>query len=184
MEHFCQFFPLQTSFSVCRCVYVCVCVYAFFLSSGIFPLEHFHMENSSHVAAEQMYFCVLVWPYSFMSACTICIATQYLYPFACVFLSPFTIISFFSPSFLQDSEMMFQPESDQMSPVEPKVRKYTHQQLKGVIVPNQNEYRTQVCVCCFLWPHDLSTLTDAYSLHHWIWSTQGRGWRSRQLRLI
>lgn len=36
------------------------------------------------------------------------------------------MICFFSASLLQDSEMLFQPESDQMSPVEPKVRKYAH----------------------------------------------------------
>lgn len=71
--------PTANQLFVCVCVSVCMC---FFLSSGIFLLEHFHMENSSHVAAEQMYFCVLVWPYSFMSTCrAICSYTL----FACAY---------------------------------------------------------------------------------------------------
>lgn len=60
-----------------------------------------------------------------------------------------------SLSLLQDSEIMFQPESDQMSPVEPKVRDYTHKHLHVL-----NKYPE-------LYNNDRSLLADACSLHPW-----------------
>lgn len=89
------------------------------------------------------------------------------------------------PTLLQGSEMMFQPESDQISPTELKVREqkktreshvftWTFCTLPRMIknIPVQNV------------ENDLSTLADVYRRHPLTSLTQGRGWRSKQPRLI